>query len=94
MEKRKALYGTLSPLRKKETGYLQPYFYQGGKWYKLNGEKPVKNKILIGGNTVSSLIGISIGIVALSFLDFPTWLMVGSAIMSVYVAGLVLKAAR
>lgn len=39
MEKRKALYGTLTPFKKKEVRYLQPYFYQGGKWYKLGGKK-------------------------------------------------------
>lgn len=48
MEKRKALYATLEPFAKKKVVYLQPYFYQGGKWYKLGGKnnerlKPAKS---------------------------------------------------
>lgn len=41
MEKRKGLYATLSPFKKKEVRFLQPYFYQGGKWFKLGGKKNV-----------------------------------------------------
>lgn len=42
MEKRKALYATLTPFKKKEVRFLQPYFFQGGKWHKLGGKKNVR----------------------------------------------------
>ena len=32
--KRKALYGTITG-PKREVKYLQPYYFQGGKWHKL-----------------------------------------------------------
>lgn len=44
MEKRKALYATLTPFKKKKVLYLQPYYYQGGKWYKLGGKKNVSER--------------------------------------------------
>jgi len=40
--KRKALYGTVSGI-KREVRYLQPYYYQGGKWRKLKNEKRKSN---------------------------------------------------
>lgn len=43
MEKRKALYATLT-FHKKKIIYLQPYFYQGGKWFKLGGKKNGREK--------------------------------------------------
>lgn len=44
MEKRKALYATIEPFKKKKVLYLQPYYYQGGKWYKLGGKKNERRK--------------------------------------------------
>ena len=44
MEKRKALYAIIEPFKKKKVVYLQPYFYQGGKWYKLGGKKNERRK--------------------------------------------------
>lgn len=39
MEKRKALYGTLTPFKKKVVKYLQAYYLQGGKWRKVKKVK-------------------------------------------------------
>lgn len=44
MEKRKAFYATLEPFKKKKVIYLQPYFFQGGKWYKLNEKNSYRLK--------------------------------------------------
>lgn len=44
MEKRKALYATLTPFKKKKIIWLQPYFYQGGKWYKLEAQNVKRRK--------------------------------------------------
>lgn len=43
MNKPKGFYATLSGPKKKVI-YLQPYFYQGGKWYKLGGKKNERRK--------------------------------------------------
>lgn len=39
MSQIKKQYATLEPFKKREVKYLQPYFYQGGKWHKLGGKK-------------------------------------------------------
>lgn len=45
MEKRKALYATLTPFKKKKVIYLDTFFYQGGKWYPLiKGGQNVKRR--------------------------------------------------
>lgn len=43
MEKRKGFYAELNAGKKKVI-YLQPYFYQGGKWFKLGGKTNAKDK--------------------------------------------------
>lgn len=44
MAKRNSLYGTLEPLTKKKVIYLQPYYFQGGKWHKLGGKSNDKRR--------------------------------------------------
>jgi hypothetical protein len=46
MEKRKSLNATLEPFKKREVKYLQPYYYQGGRWYKLGGNQHGSFRIL------------------------------------------------
>jgi hypothetical protein len=38
MKNRKGLNATLELFKKREVRYLQPYYYQGGKWYKTGGD--------------------------------------------------------
>jgi len=42
MKKLKGFYATLSTGKEKKVYYLQPYYYQGGKWFKVRNEKPLK----------------------------------------------------
>lgn len=35
MSDTKKQYATLEPFKKREVRYLQPYYYQGGKWHKI-----------------------------------------------------------
>lgn len=44
MSKPKAVYGTLEPFKKREVKYLQPFYFQGGKWHKLGGKKNVRKR--------------------------------------------------
>lgn len=39
MSQNKKQYATLQSFSKKKIVYLQPYFYQNGKWYKVKGKK-------------------------------------------------------
>jgi len=41
---KKKQYGTLKPFKKKEVKFLQPYYFQGGKWHKLGGKKNGRRK--------------------------------------------------
>lgn len=43
MAKPKGIYAELSTGKKKVI-YLQPYYYQGGKWHKLGGKKNARRK--------------------------------------------------
>lgn len=43
MKNKKGFYAEFSAGKKKVI-YLQPYFYQGGKWFKLGGKKNEKGK--------------------------------------------------
>lgn len=39
MKEKKGFYATIEPFKKKEVRFLQPYFFQGGKWHKLKVKK-------------------------------------------------------
>lgn len=45
MKSKKGFFAVLEQ-PKKVVKYLQPYFYQGGKWYKLGGQSNGSKRIL------------------------------------------------